>query len=87
MGDLVVGHSGFDPLLCNAVLNRFVVSHGKFQIDDGDVPLRINGVLNMDDIRGIEAADDLADGVAFADGGQELIAQALLAPFTKPAMS
>ena len=43
----------------------------------------------MDDVLVLEAADDLHDGVDFADVREELVAEAfaLAAPFTRPAIS
>ncbi len=57
--------------------------------DDLDVADRVDRARDVVDVVILEAADDLDDGVDFADVGEELVAQALAGARTldQPAMS
>ena len=61
----------------NATLEAFEVSQHQFGLDRLDVGERINTVLDMGDVAVLEAAHDMGDRVAFADIGEELVAEAL----------
>ena len=52
------------------------VGQDQFRVDDLDIADGIDGAEFVDDIVVFEAAHDLDDGVGFADGGEELVAEA-----------
>ena len=51
------------------------VGENEFGLDHGDVTARVDAAVDMDDVVIGEGADDLADGVGFADVGEEFVAQ------------
>src|SRR5207237_501838 len=53
------------------------VGEQQLGLDDLDVARRIDGVLDVHDVRVLEGADDVEDGVGLANVGQELVAEAL----------
>ena len=63
--------------LGQAVLHRLQVGQDQLGVDGADVGLGIDPAVDVDDVVVVEDPDHLADGVALADGGQELVAQAL----------
>ena len=62
----------FPPLF-----DRFKVGQHQFGVDDFDVAHRVHAARDMDDVRVLEAAHDVHDGVHLADVAQKLVAQAL----------
>src|SRR5699024_7856771 len=60
-----------------SLLQGLEISEDEFGVDRVDVVAGTDLAVDVDDIVIDESADDLADGVGFADIGQELIAQAL----------
>ena len=59
-----------------AFFERGHVGEDEFGVDDLDVADGIDGAEFVDDVVVFEAADDLDDGVGFADVGEELVAEA-----------
>ena len=60
-----------------AVLDRLQVGQDQLRVHRGDVRLGIDPAVDVDHVVVVEDPDDLADGVALPDGGQELVAQPL----------
>ena len=60
-----------------ALLERFEIGEHQLRLDDVDIAQGIDAVLDMGDVTVLEAAHDMGDGVAFADIGEELVAEAL----------
>ena len=59
------------------LLHRGEIGQDQFGGDDLDVAHRIDRAGDVMDVVVLEAADDLDDGVDFADVGEELVAEAL----------
>ena len=59
------------PFLC-----RFQVGQAEFRVDRFDVADRVDGAVDVSDVRVFEAADDFSDGIGFTDVAEEFIAQA-----------
>ena len=59
-----------------AFFERGHVGEDELGVDDLDVADRIDGAEFVDDVVVFETADDLDDGVGFADVGEELVAEA-----------
>ena len=57
-------------------LNRVHVGKNQFQVDGFDIPSRIHGAVDVNDVFIIKAADHMNDRVHFPDMGQELVSQA-----------
>ena len=63
--------------------DRVEVGEHQLRLDDLDVALRIDRRLDVDDVRIVEAADDVQDRVGLADVGEELVAEPF--PFARAA--
>ena len=61
----------------DAALQAVEIGQHQLGLDRLDVGDRIDPALDMGDVRVLEAAHDMGDGVAFADVGEELVAEAL----------
>ena len=59
------------------VLHRLQIGQDQFRVHRGDVGLGIDPTVDMDHVVVVKDPDHLADGVAFPDGRQELVAQSL----------
>ena len=83
------GGPGLPSPAGQTVLDRLQVGQDQLGVHGGDVGFGIDPTVDVDHIVVVEDPDDLADGVALADGGQELVPQSLPcdAPRTIPAMS
>ena len=57
-------------------LGRFQVGQAQFRIDRFDVADRVDGAVDVGDVRVFKAADDFSDGIGFTDVAEELVAQA-----------
>ena len=60
-----------------AVLDRLQVGQDQLRVHRGDVGFGIDPAVHVDHVVVVEDPDHLADGVALADGGQELVPQPL----------
>ena len=71
--------AGLDHLGCalGALGDGVAVGGDQFEVDRLDVVLRIQAVRVADDVRVLKAAHHVHDGLALADMGEELVAQAL----------
>lgn len=61
------------------VLHRLHIRKDEFQIDGFYIPYGIDGIFHVRDVRILETAHDVHDGVHFADRGEEFVAQSLAA--------
>ena len=52
------------------------VGEGELEVDDGDVGEGVHLAVDMNDVVVVEASDDVDDGIALADVGEELVAEA-----------
>ena len=59
-----------------ATLDLRHVGEGELEVDDGDVGEGVHLAVDMNDVVVVEASDDVDDGVALADVGEELVAEA-----------
>ena len=66
----------------SSVLDGLQIGQDQLGVDGLDVVGRRDAPVDMDDVRVGEHPDHLADGIALANGGQELVAQAL--PLRRP---
>ena len=71
---LVTGLDRF-LLALAALLDAFQIGEDEFSVDDFDIAHRIDRIHDVFDVRVLEAADHLDDGVHFADVAEELVAQ------------
>ena len=71
--------AGFEQLarLIQALFHRLHVGENQFEVNRLDIARRIDRAVHMDDIIILKAAHNMHDGVALADMGEELVAQAL----------
>jgi hypothetical protein len=73
-----VGDPSADVLLADSVIDHIEIGHREFEVDDADIIERIDrSFVVTENLRVIEAAHHFHDRIAFADGRQELVAQAL----------
>ena len=63
--------------LLQTVVDRLQVGEDELGVDGLDVVDGRDPALHVDDVGIVEDTHHLADGVALADGGQELVAEAL----------
>jgi hypothetical protein len=61
----------------DALFQAFQVGQHQFHLDDLEIAERVDAALDVDDVAVLEAAGHEGHGVAVADVGQELVAQAL----------
>ncbi len=59
-----------------ALFECLEVAEDEFGFDDFPIVLGVDFAVDMDDVGVIKNADDMADGVAFANMGEELVAEA-----------
>ena len=59
-----------------AFLHRVEIGEDQFGVDDLDVAHRIDRARDVMNVRVLETAHDLHDGVHLADVGEELVAEA-----------
>ena len=79
LGRLLVARLAGLVGLAQARLDRLEVLDLELQVHDFLVADGIHGAVHVDDVAVVEAAQDVQDGVALADVGQELVAEALAA--------
>ena len=82
LGLLVAAGRGLLLHLRDAGVHRLQVLDLELHVHDFLVPDRVHGAVHMDDVAVVEAAQHVQDGVALADVGEELVAQALSAART-----
>ena len=75
LGVLVVA-LGLLGQVIDALLAGFEIGEHQLGLDDLDVGERIDLAFDMGDVVIDEAAHDVRDGIGFADGGEELVAEA-----------
>src|SRR5579872_6578116 len=73
----LVGALGFFLQRDDSALEAFEIGEHQFSLDRRDVRKGIDAPFDMSNVAVFEATDDMGDGVAFADIGEELIAQPL----------
>ncbi len=66
-------------VLVDPPLDHLHVGHDQLEVDDVDVARRVAAALDVDDVRVVEAAHHVDDGVRLADVREELVPQALAA--------
>ena len=71
--------TGLNDLVClgYAFSQCVEVRQDELHVDDLDVPGRVDGAVDVCNVRVVEAADDVDDGVHLADVAEELVAEAL----------
>ena len=60
-----------------APLEAFEIGEHQFGLDRRDVGERVDAAFDMGDVAVLETAHDMGDRVAFADGGEKLVAEPL----------
>ncbi len=73
---IFVASAGQLAELVDAFFGGFEVSEDEFGVDGVDVAEGIDTAFNVGNVAALEAADDVEDGVDFADMGEELVAEA-----------
>ena len=74
---LGVVHLGKLGILLVSLVHRVIVGKGKLDVYGLDVACGVDPVVDVDDVRVLEAPHDMRDDTHFPDVGQELVAQAL----------
>lgn len=75
-GFLVAAGAGLLAVAVEGLFDGLKVGEGEFGVDDVDVVKRIDLAGDVNDVVVGEATDDVGDGVALADVGEELVAEA-----------